>query len=180
MNIKQTSTLLVLFLGSLYMSGCASIISDSTYSVSITSTPERARILIKDKTGKTVFRGKTPAIVSLDAEEGFFEGQTYTVYFKKRGYARSIAEIDSKIDGWYWANLFFGGVIGMLIVDPWTGAMWKLEDQHLALFPMYAKHRRHKGKHGARDIKTLHIALLEEIPPRLRSKMIRINRPGRQ
>ena len=30
------------------------------------------------------------------------------------------------IDGWYWGNLFLGGILGMLAVDPATGAMWAL------------------------------------------------------
>jgi hypothetical protein len=36
--------------------------------------------------------------------------------------------ITSKIDGWYFANIVFGGLIGMVIVDPATGAMFKLPD----------------------------------------------------
>jgi hypothetical protein len=32
------------------------------------------------------------------------------------------------MDGWYIGNILFGGVIGFLIVDPATGAMWKLGD----------------------------------------------------
>lgn len=32
------------------------------------------------------------------------------------------------MDGWYMGNLLFGGFIGFLIVDPATGAMWKLDD----------------------------------------------------
>jgi hypothetical protein len=34
--------------------------------------------------------------------------------------------INARIDGWYFANLFLGGWIGMLLVDPLTGAMWKI------------------------------------------------------
>ncbi|WP_174263189.1 CsgG/HfaB family protein [Citrifermentans bemidjiense] len=32
------------------------------------------------------------------------------------------------MNGWYWGNIVFGGVIGLLIVDPATGAMWKMDD----------------------------------------------------
>jgi hypothetical protein len=32
------------------------------------------------------------------------------------------------MDGWYIGNILFGGLIGILIVDPLTGAMWKLDD----------------------------------------------------
>jgi hypothetical protein len=37
-----------------------------------------------------------------------------------------------KLDGWYIGNIVFGGLIGMLIVDPATGAMWKIENEHIS------------------------------------------------
>lgn len=30
------------------------------------------------------------------------------------------------MDGWYIGNIFFGGLMGLLVIDPITGAMWKL------------------------------------------------------
>jgi hypothetical protein len=35
------------------------------------------------------------------------------------------------VDGWYFGNLLFGGLIGLLIVDPATGAMYKLEPNEI-------------------------------------------------
>ena len=32
------------------------------------------------------------------------------------------------MDGWYIGNIVFGGLIGWLVVDPASGAMWKLQD----------------------------------------------------
>jgi len=32
------------------------------------------------------------------------------------------------MSGWYWGNILIGGLIGMLVVDPLTGAMYKLPD----------------------------------------------------
>ncbi len=61
--------------------------------------------------------------------EGYFRGQTYTLRFMREGYPDRQVELDSSVDGWYWANILFGGVIGMLIVDPLTGAMYKLPDE---------------------------------------------------
>ncbi len=37
--------------------------------------------------------------------------------------------VNFKVDGWYWGNIVFGGLIGWLIVDPATGAMYKLETE---------------------------------------------------
>lgn len=33
----------------------------------------------------------------------------------------------SRLNGWYFGNILIGRVIGMLIIDPATDAMWKLE-----------------------------------------------------
>ncbi len=35
---------------------------------------------------------------------------------------------DTKLDGWYFGNLIFGGLLGILIIDPATGAMWRLDE----------------------------------------------------
>jgi hypothetical protein len=39
--------------------------------------------------------------------------------------------VDSRINGWYVGNIVFGGIIGSLIVDPLTGAMWALESEQV-------------------------------------------------
>ena len=44
------------------------------------------------------------------------------------------SKIPYDVSGWYaGGNLFFGGLIGYLIVDPMTGAMWTLKDLHVNL-----------------------------------------------
>lgn len=35
------------------------------------------------------------------------------------------------MDGWYFGNILFGGLIGFLIVDPATGAMYTLKPDTL-------------------------------------------------
>ena len=47
---------------------------------------------------------------------------------KKIGFEDKVISIESSMDGWYIANILFGGLIGMLAVDPATGAMWKLPE----------------------------------------------------
>lgn len=47
------------------------------------------------------------------------------------GYADRLIPVNCTLDGWYFGNLLFGGFIGMLIVDPATGAMYKLETQFI-------------------------------------------------
>ena len=106
--------------------GCASIVSRSEYDVTITSNPTDSYITITDRDGFDVFSGTTPAYVTLPADAGYFVGATYTVKFEKDGFQTQTLMLKNKIDGWYFGNILLGGVIGMLIIDPLTGAMWKL------------------------------------------------------
>lgn len=121
------------------VTGCASIISDTNYPVSVTSTPAGANYEIRNEKGHTVLKGVTPDQVTLEAGAGYFNGETYQVAYSKEGYQNQHSIIDSSIDGWYWANIIFGGLIGMLIVDPATGAMYKLpENTNASLTPLAA------------------------------------------
>jgi hypothetical protein len=115
----------------LLFSSCASIVSKSTYPLSINSTPSGATISITDSKGKEIYLGNTPAVVELKAGAGFFSRAEYLVKFSSPGYDVKIVPVLFKIDGWYFGNILLGGVIGMLIVDPATGAMWKIETEFL-------------------------------------------------
>lgn len=109
------------------LTSCASIASDDSYPVVINSEPSDAKITIVDANNKMVYKGITPAIVTLDAGSGFFKKASYTIKFEKEGYDESIYTLTSSLDGWYWGNILLGGFLGMIIVDPLTGAMWKLD-----------------------------------------------------
>lgn len=111
------------------LSGCASIVSKSQYNVAVSSMPEGAAFVIKDKSGVKVHRGVTPQTVTLSSGAGYFRGATYTVDFTKEGHRPAAETLDSSLNGWYWGNIVFGGLIGMLVVDPATGAMWKLNER---------------------------------------------------
>ncbi|WP_231670504.1 hypothetical protein [Pseudomonas mandelii] len=110
----------------LLTSGCASIVGDSKYPVNVSSTPSGADFTIKNKDGVVVHNGSTPNTVTLPSGRGYFKGEAYTITFKKAGYADTSATLETSMSGWYWGNLLFGGLIGMLVVDPLTGAMYKL------------------------------------------------------
>jgi PEGA domain-containing protein len=116
----------------LLVSGCASIIRGSgPESVSIRSSPGDANVKIYDaNTGMQISSGKTPVLVSLAKSRGFFQGGKYRVVIEKPGFEKREVIIDSHVSGWYIAgNIVFGGLIGWLIVDPATGAMWTLDEQ---------------------------------------------------
>lgn len=121
----------VLLAACLLLTSCASIVSKSRYPISINSTPSEAKITITDKKGVEVFKGNTPATLKLNSGAGFFSKARYQVKFEKDGYQSKTVPVDFKLDGWYFGNILVGGAIGMLIIDPATGAMYKLETEFL-------------------------------------------------
>jgi hypothetical protein len=116
------------FLSLTLLSGCSTIVSKSVYPVSITSSPSQANFILKNREGKNVHSGKTPETVTLNASSGFFKGETYTLILNKDGFDQRTIEIQSSVDGWYFGNILLGGWLGMLIIDPATGAMFKLPE----------------------------------------------------
>ena len=123
--LKGFSSIAIIIAAAL-TSGCASIVSDKSYPVSVNSTPTEARFTIRNESGVTVAGGTTPQTVMLPSGAGFFDGETYVVEFTKDGYVAHQATLDTSLDGWYFGNLIFGGLLGLFVVDPATGAMWKL------------------------------------------------------
>ncbi|PCH61737.1 MAG: hypothetical protein COC19_04360 [SAR86 cluster bacterium] len=111
------------------LTGCSSIISQSNYAVAIDSNPTGANFSITNKAGQRVQNGVTPATVTLKSSAGYFKGESYTVVLNKAGYSEKTYLLTSTIDGWYFGNILLGGIIGMLIVDPATGAMYNLPDR---------------------------------------------------
>ncbi len=108
----------------LMTSGCASIISNSNYPVNFIGE-DGTPFEIKNESGVKIHKGNTPAVVNLEASNGYFDGAEYTVKSND-----NVSQLSSSLDGWYVANILFGGLIGLLIVDPATGAMYKLPESH--------------------------------------------------
>lgn len=151
----------------LSISGCASILGKTEYPVRVTSQPDQADITIVDEGGATVFNGKTPTTVTLRTKAGYFRGKDYTVNFNKAGYAKYTAQIRRSASKWYiFGNFVFGGLVGWLIVDPMTGAMWTFqEDVSANLEPLTGATTADGG---------LRIALISDVPPALQAKLKRI------
>jgi hypothetical protein len=127
---KDMKKILGILCLSVFLNGCATVISGSDREVSIKSYPAGASYVIEDKHGKVVQTGKTPETVRLDTGTGYFSGAEYTVKAEKKSYVQKTTTIGSEINPWYFGNLLLGGVFGMLIVDPITGAMWSIPDHH--------------------------------------------------
>ena len=155
------------FLSLALISGCSSIVSDSKYPVSISSTPSQADFVLQNRAGVDIHTGVTPTTITLNASSGFFKGETYKLILNKDGYDEKTIEIQSAVDGWYFGNIIFGGLIGLLIVDPATGAMFKL--------PETADAQLTKTVAVQSNDVSLTIAMLSTIPEAQRAELIQIN-----
>lgn len=111
----------------LLFSNCATLVSKTSYPITINSNPNGATITITDKKGKEVFKGISPATATLNSGAGFFSKAEYEVKISIPGYTEKTIPVMFRMNGWYWGNLLFGGFIGLLVIDPITGAMWKLD-----------------------------------------------------
>lgn len=153
-------------ISTLVLLSCASIVSKTQRAITFNSTPDRAEILITDERGLQVFRGQTPTTVTLKTGEAYFHGKEYTVIFTKEGCVEQTIIIRKQLNVWYLGNIIFGGLIGLLIVDPITGAMWTLEPQDVRVTLAQ--------KRSESNDKTITFALLSDIPKDLQEKMIKI------
>lgn len=123
-SIAMKPAFSLLLLALLTCTGCASIVSNSAYPLLINSTPAGADFVIQNRNGMEIKRGQTPSIVILEGGAGYFKRAVYTVRFSKQGYEPQVYKLISRMNGWYWGNLI--NPIGMVLVDPATGAMWRL------------------------------------------------------
>jgi hypothetical protein len=121
LTITLLSTILI-------CSSCATIISGTNYPLHIRTDPAGARVTVKNKKGKTIFEGKSPASIKVRSGAGYFTKAKYYVKLSSPGFAEKTVEVNFKFNGWYIGNLLIGGGIGMIIVDPLTGGMWKIAD----------------------------------------------------
>jgi hypothetical protein len=108
----------------LCLSGCASIINGQTQAVSIQSVPAGANVTVTNKAGETIHAGTAPVTLTLKRGAGYFKSESYTFTFTKEGFANKEMTVSGGISGWYFGNLLLGGLIGMVGVDPATGAMY--------------------------------------------------------
>ncbi|SDK45263.1 hypothetical protein [Microbulbifer yueqingensis] len=145
--------------------GCASILSDSKYPVTINSTPTGANFSVTNEAGLDVHTGVTPDTITLDASDGFFSSATYVIKYQMAGYNEQSFQLKAGMDGWYIGNILFGGLPGLLIIDPATGAMWKLpKTAHVSLQPQTA----------AAALDGLTIASIDQVPEEEKSQLVRV------
>jgi uncharacterized protein YceK len=151
------------------MSGCASIVHGGPRTITVNSQPAGAKATItRNGMGTTVHSGVTPFTVALDPRGGYFRGQSYSVRFELAGYTTDEVTIRAELSGWYWGNIVFGGLIGLIAVDPATGSMWNLapDKLHRTLTPQQAG----TPESGPGFV----VALVSELSEEQRAAMVRI------
>ncbi len=100
-------------------SGCATIIHGTKQSVSISSTPSNAVVMIDGQE-----KGNTPLLIDLSRKDH------HTVKITLDGFLPYETRLVRKVDGWIAGNIVFGGLIG-LAVDAISGGMYKLTPDQL-------------------------------------------------
>jgi len=96
--------------------GCATIVSGSTQSISMSSVPSGATVTAEPGGAKAT----TPGSLILKRKDG-----PYKVTFALDGHDPYSVMLTVGTNGWVWGNLIIGGIIG-LVIDTSTGASTKL------------------------------------------------------
>lgn len=150
-------------------SSCASIVSKSVWPVSVDSNPTGATVTIFNRERQQVYKGTAPATMFLRSGAGFFKKESYLVRFELDGYPTREIPLECGVNGWYWGNILLGGIIGMLIVDPATGAMYKPN----TAFVQENMARNPAGSLNANP--SLKICSIGEIPKDMETQLVKIN-----
>ena len=119
---------------------CATIIKGKTETVEFVSNPSGADVTVRDEDGQLVEQSVTPCELSLRRGDGYFSSKHYRVQMQLPGYQAVDIELSPRVNMWYGlGNLVFGGLIGYLIVDPLTGAMYTIAKEPVRVeFPAAA------------------------------------------
>jgi hypothetical protein len=157
-------------LASAALAGCATIMGQSSpEALNVRSAPDQASVVIADESGTKIFEGKTPTSLPLEKKKGFFSGKKYSVKIRKDGHDEQNITVDTKMNGWYVGNLLFGGIVGFLIVDPATGAMWTLDTKEINVTLETTK------QSAVTEAKELRVVLLKDVPSSLHGKLVKIS-----
>ena len=144
---------------------CATIVrGGGTRKVAVDSQPSGLEFSVIDHEGKVVSSGKTPETIKLDTGRGYFKSASYTIQVKRGRKVIGEHTITGTTSGWYFGNILFGGLIGSLIVDPLTGAMYKLPETVTVSTKSTASHTQ----------RTLNIASINTLSPDQRATLVRL------
>ncbi|MEE9322304.1 MAG: hypothetical protein V3U76_17830 [Granulosicoccus sp.] len=110
------------------LSGCASVVGWNTYDVQINSTPPATEFVIRNAAGEAIAEGVTPTLINLMTSAGFFKPAVYSITSIDTNNKPQKYVLRPQVNPAYYANFLFGivGLPGAMLIDPMTGAMYKL------------------------------------------------------
>lgn len=107
------------------LTGCATVLSEKRYPVTIANSQTPTFFSVHDRKNQIIHQGVTPQQVTLDAKSYPFWPAKYSVVFAGQESTSESHELKAGIDPWVAGNIILGGGLGA-IVDGATGAMFKL------------------------------------------------------
>lgn len=117
MKVLRVAIYFVLFV---FLVGCATIMNGINQEIGVSSTPPGAIITVDGEN-----KGSAPSIIKMSRRN------SHTITMELPGYRPYSATVTSNgVSGWIWGNIFFGGVVG-LIVDFSTGGIYILNPEQL-------------------------------------------------
>ncbi len=150
--------------------GCATIFNKKSYTFDINTKPDGADVRVTNKKGIEIFKGQTPAYVKLKPGAGYFSKAAYQVNLSMPGYKEKTIPIDFELSGLYFGNLLIGGVLGMLIVDPATGAMWSLDRTNSSIYETMVAIPSASAVNASPELKMIDV---KEVPDSIKGNLIK-------
>src|SRR5664280_1327456 len=124
---------IVLLFALVYASGCASVVHGTTQAVPVNSSPVGADVKVNcGKAASATGSLKTPTTVLLKRN-----AEPCNITVSREGYEDGSIVFVRKMSGWFWGNIFIGGIIGM-IIDGADGAIYNRapESASVSLAPL--------------------------------------------
>jgi len=166
--LKQISVA-AMFGACVAITGCATIVHGGPRQITVSSRPPGAKVSIYDRSNTLVQTNTTPFVAQLPTRYGYFQGQSYRMVFELPAYAPAEVRLKSTLSGWYFGNVLIGGWLGMLIIDPMTGAMFDLSPDKIEQPLTGAQSQL------IRDGKGMLVVLASQATERERAQMVRVN-----
>ncbi|HUR59545.1 MAG TPA: hypothetical protein VM029_17640 [Opitutaceae bacterium] len=135
----------------------------------MSTQPQGAKASISKDSGELISVNTTPFTVTLEPKKAYFKGQAYNIKLELPGYRTTEVAVQPSVSGWYIANLVFGGLIGMLIVDPATGSMWNLSPDKIQQQLSPSQAELIKSGNG------FLVVMASQLTPGERANMVKIN-----
>jgi uncharacterized protein YceK len=121
----SVAMLLLALASAIQMTGCATVLSEKRYPVTIANSQTPTFFSVHDRKNQVIHQGVTPQQVTLDAKSYPFWPAKYSVVFAGQNSSSESHELKAGLDPWVAGNLIVGGGLGA-VIDGATGAMFKL------------------------------------------------------